>query len=265
MQAKIKVLIADSGEDFRALLAERLSAEEDIEVVAAASDGLEALALTAELRPDVLVMDVVLPKLDGLAVMQRLDETGASPQVLVVSAFYNENLVARCAEKGVSYFVPKPCDLSALCARVRQCCAHRAAPVYAPSASISPAPAAQKQSQNLEAVVTEIIHEIGVPAHIKGYQYLREAIIYTINDMDAINAVTKVLYPAVAKKFDTTPSRVERAIRHAIEVAWDRGDIETLQKFFGYTVSNIKGKPTNSEFIAMIADCLSLRRKAQEF
>jgi two-component system response regulator (stage 0 sporulation protein A) len=109
--------------------------------------------------------------------------------------------------------------------------------------------------------VTEIIHEIGVPAHIKGYQYLREAIILTINDMDIINAVTKVLYPTVAKKFSTTPSRVERAIRHAIEVAWDRGDLETLQKFFGYTVSNIKGKPTNSEFIAMIADRLSLQRR----
>ena len=115
--------------------------------------------------------------------------------------------------------------------------------------------------QRLARVVTDIIHEIGVPAHIKGYQYLREAIILTINDMDAINAVTKVLYPEVAKKFSTTPSRVERAIRHAIEVAWDRGDVETLQKFFGYTVSGIKGKPTNSEFIAMIADCLSLRRK----
>jgi two-component system response regulator (stage 0 sporulation protein A) len=118
-----------------------------------------------------------------------------------------------------------------------------------------------RQEPSLEAVVTDIIHEIGVPAHIKGYQYLREAIILTIEDMDVINAVTKVLYPEVAKKYNTTPSRVERAIRHAIEVAWDRGDIETLQKFFGYTVSNIKGKPTNSEFIAMIADCLSLRRK----
>ncbi|MCD7844595.1 MAG: sporulation initiation factor Spo0A C-terminal domain-containing protein, partial [Oscillospiraceae bacterium] len=119
------------------------------------------------------------------------------------------------------------------------------------------------RTPSLESVVTEIIHEIGVPAHIKGYQYLREAIILTVNDMDSINAVTKVLYPAVAKKFGTTPSRVERAIRHAIEVAWDRGDIETLQKFFGYTVSNIKGKPTNSEFIAMIADNLTLQRREQ--
>ena len=120
---------------------------------------------------------------------------------------------------------------------------------------------AARDDAQLEAVVTDIIHEIGVPAHIKGYQYLREAIILTIKDLDMINAVTKVLYPEVAKRYNTTPSRVERAIRHAIEVAWDRGDIETLQKFFGYTVSNIKGKPTNSEFIAMIADNLSLRRK----
>ena len=117
------------------------------------------------------------------------------------------------------------------------------------------------ETSDLEAVVTEIIHEIGIPAHIKGYQYLREAIIITINDMDAINAVTKVLYPDVARKFGTTPSRVERAIRHAIEVAWDRGDIEVLQRYFGYTVSGLKGKPTNSEFIAMIADRLYLQRK----
>ena len=128
-------------------------------------------------------------------------------------------------------------------------------------AAAAAAPETKPDNISLESVVTDIIHEIGVPAHIKGYQYLREAIILTINDMDAINAVTKVLYPEVAKKFSTTPSRVERAIRHAIEVAWDRGDVETLQKFFGYTVSGIKGKPTNSEFIAMIADCLSLRRR----
>ena len=128
---------------------------------------------------------------------------------------------------------------------------------------LSPLPEPARIEPDLESTVTDVIHEIGVPAHIKGYQYLREAIIITIQDMEVINAVTKVLYPAVAKKFNTTPSRVERAIRHAIEVAWDRGDLETLQKFFGYTVSNIKGKPTNSEFIAMIADCLSLRRKQQ--
>ena len=145
----------------------------------------------------------------------------------------------------------KPCDFEHVAERIREIVA-----IERQSRSVS-----RRGEVNVEAMVTSIIHEIGVPAHIKGYQYLREAIILTINDMDAINAVTKVLYPEVAKKFSTTPSRVERAIRHAIEVAWDRGDVETLQKFFGYTVSGIKGKPTNSEFIAMIADCLSLRQK----
>lgn len=151
--------------------------------------------------------------------------------------------------------MPKPCDVPALLSRIRQVTS------VSRTAATRQGVAMFRSEPNLESVVTDVLHEIGVPAHIKGYQYLREAIIMTINDMDAINSVTKVLYPEVARKFDTTPSRVERAIRHAIEVAWDRGDIETLQKFFGYTVSNVKGKPTNSEFIAMIADCLSLRRK----
>ena len=197
------------------------------------------------------------PKLDGLALLRRLPETGASPRVVVVSGFWSARVVAECSELGACYFVPKPCDTAALLQNLHQI----AAPAGVPSA---PKAVPARNEPSLEAVVTDIIHEIGVPAHIKGYQYLREAIILTINDMDIINAVTKVLYPEVARKFNTTPSRVERAIRHAIEVAWDRGDIETLQKFFGYTVSNIKGKPTNSEFIAMIADCLSLRRRAAE-
>ncbi|HHU22818.1 MAG TPA: sporulation transcription factor Spo0A [Clostridiales bacterium] len=261
METKIRVLIADSGEDFRVLLADMLSDEGDIEVVGTAGDGIEALAMLAEHKPDVLLIDLVLTKLDGLSVLGKMQETGANPAIIVISGFFNEHVVSRCSELGAFYFMPKPCDIPALIARIRQ--------VRGTSRSLEPVPhqgmaIQRRQEQSLEAVVTEVIHEIGVPAHIKGYQYLREAIILTINDMEVINAVTKVLYPAVAKKFGTTPSRVERAIRHAIEVAWDRGDLETLQKFFGYTVSNIKGKPTNSEFIAMIADCLSLRRKAAE-
>lgn len=257
METKIRVMLADGSEDFRALLAETLEAEGDIEVVASVGDGLEALALTAETGPDVLLLDLVLPKLDGLAVLQRIGETGCEPVTMVVSAFYNEHMVTRAAELGAYYFVPKPCDLGELICRLRQSVQPRR--LSAPA--LISAGRAARQEQNLESTVTDIIHEIGVPAHIKGYQYLREAIMITINDMDVINAVTKVLYPAVAKRFATTPSRVERAIRHAIEVAWDRGDIETLQKYFGYTVSNIKGKPTNSEFIAMIADCISLEQK----
>ena len=178
-----------------------------------------------------------------------------------MSGFFNDHVIQEAAELGAYYFMPKPCDVPALLCRIRQVTAQNrsaAGPAKQPGVDMS------RRGENLEAVVTDVIHEIGVPAHIKGYQYLREAIILTINDMDIINSVTKVLYPTVAKRFATTPSRVERAIRHAIEVAWDRGDIETLQKFFGYTVSNVKGKPTNSEFIAMIADCLSLRRKVAE-
>ena len=257
MESKIRVLAADPGEDFRALLADTLSGEKDIEIVGNAADGVEALELCARLQPDVLLIDLVLPKLDGVAVIERLGETGAAPAVLVLSAFYSAGLVSRCADMGVYYFIPKPCDMAELASRIRQ----SVRPARELAAPVQTQP---RQSRQLESIVTDVIHEIGVPAHIKGYQYLREAIILTINDMDMINAVTKALYPAVAKKFSTTPSRVERAIRHAIEVAWDRGDLETLQKFFGYTVSNIKGKPTNSEFIAMIADSLILRRRARE-
>lgn len=256
METKIRVMIADGSEEFRTQLSQALSMEGDIDVVAAAGDGLDALAQAAESHPDVVLLDLILPKLDGLAVLQRMGDTGAQPATLVVSAFYNESMVLRCAELGAYYFMPKPCDVGELICRIRQSVTPRALP----SPGLGAGRAARPE-RNLEAVVTEIIHEIGVPAHIKGYQYLREAIMITIGDMDVINAVTKVLYPEVAKKFATTPSRVERAIRHAIEVAWDRGDIETLQKYFGYTVSNIKGKPTNSEFIAMIADCISLEQK----
>ena len=257
METKMRVLIADPNEDFRQLLSETINSEEDMQVVAAAEDGLEALTLITELKPDVVLLELMLSKLDGLSVLRKLPETGISPKVIVASGFCNDMVVTECSELGAYYFIPKPCDTGALLSRIRQAAGQGIQLVPARPA----APLATRKEENLEAVVTEIIHEIGVPAHIKGYQYLREAIILTINDMDIINAVTKVLYPEVARKFNTTPSRVERAIRHAIEVAWDRGDIETLQKFFGYTVSNIKGKPTNSEFIAMIADCLSLRRK----
>ncbi len=258
MESKLRILIADSNEDFRTILTEVIADEEDMTVVAAATDGREALALVREQRPDVLLMDLVLPKLDGLGVLQQLPETGVKPAVVVASAFVTDSVMAKCSELGATLFVSKPCDTATILSRIRLAC---------DMAKRSAQPAQRdypegRSEPSLEAMVTEVIHEIGVPAHIKGYQYLREAIILAVNDMDVINAVTKVLYPAVAKKYGTTPSRVERAIRHAIEVAWDRGDLETLQKFFGYTVSNIKGKPTNSEFIAMIADCLSLRRKA---
>ena len=216
MGTKARVLIADSGEDFRYLMADTISAEEDMTVAGTAGDGLEALAMISEKQPDVVVMDLVLAKMDGLGVLQRLAKLPQSPAVIIVSGFFNDHVVQEAAELGAYYFMPKPCDVPALLSRIRQ--------VISGSKSSGQRQGImfEKPEPNLESVVTDVLHEIGVPAHIKGYQYLREAIIMTINDMDAINSVTKILYPEVAKKFDTTPSRVERAIRHAIEVAWDR-------------------------------------------
>lgn len=262
MDSSIRVLIADANEDFRDALADAINAEEDMLLVGAADSGQEVLSLIDSVQPNVLVTDLVLAHLDGLGVLSALAERDNAPAAIVMSSLFNDAVVSASSELGAYYFMLKPFDYAALFTRIRQIAAHRsrAAAPGAQGLSISPQP----KEPSLEAVVTEIIHEIGVPAHIKGYQYLREAIIITVNDMDAINAVTKVLYPAVAKKFSTTPSRVERAIRHAIEVAWDRGDLETLQKYFGYTVSNIKGKPTNSEFIAMIADSLTLQRRDKQ-
>ena len=258
METKTRILIADANSDFCTLLTELISNENDMEIIGTAGDGLEALVQINEHQPDILIMDLLLSRLDGIELLRRIHESGIDCRTVVLTGFVNQKVLADCAALGVDYFIPKPCDASSLLSRLRRLCSGEAAPNI--QSGENPELAARREA-GLEAVVTDIIHEIGVPAHIKGYQYLREAIILTINDMEMINAVTKVLYPEVAKKFGTTSSRVERAIRHAIEVAWDRGDIEVLQKFFGYTVSNIKGKPTNSEFIAMIADNLSLRRK----
>lgn len=263
METKTRVLLADPSEDFRSLLAERLTAEGDIEVAGVAADGVTALEMVTERRPDVLLLDLLLPKLDGLSLLRRLSEFPEwdKPGVIVVSSFVNDKIMNQCSELGAYYFLAKPCDGDAVIEHIRGCRGGRRNPVEALSNFSS---MLKRPAQNLEGAVTEILHEIGVPAHIKGYQYLREAILMVIGDMDVINAVTKILYPDVAKKYNTTPSRVERAIRHAIEVAWDRGDLEVLQRFFGYTVSNSKGKPTNSEFIALIADSLRLKRKAGE-
>ena len=249
MDVRRRVLLADANEEFRTLLRNAIDQTEAFAVAGVAGTAAEALELTEQLHPDLMVLDVVLPG-DGLTVLEQLKRGGAeSPKVIVVSAFCSEPVVAQAVELGASYFLAKPCEPTALIERMQ-------------ALFVQDDPQVD-QSQELKNLVTSVIHEIGVPAHIKGYQYLREAIIITVQDMDVINAVTKVLYPEVARRFGTTASRVERAIRHAIEVAWDRGDLETLQKYFGYTVSNAKGKPTNSEFIAMIADRLVLEQKNQ--
>ncbi len=244
----IKILLADADGEFRKVLGELMSREEGMNVVFSTGDGGKAVDFLNENTIDVLVMDLVLSGTDGLDLLDSLNRMGGKkPAVLVLSAFLHTQLMSRAAELGADYFLMKPCRASSVIERVRQLCSD-----------------SQVSRSNLEAQVTSIIHEIGVPAHIKGYQYLREAILIAIEDMDVINAVTKVLYPEVAKHYGTTSSRVERAIRHAIEVAWDRGDLETLQKYFGYTVSTSKGKPTNSEFIAMIADRLQLQYRQRK-
>jgi two-component system response regulator (stage 0 sporulation protein A) len=242
-----KVIVADANDSFRAMLRSTIDKSGDFTVIAAVGDGKSALQQVRDLNPDLLLLDVVLPELDGFGVLEQIQKEELGVRCIMVSSFFTEQVVGEALEKGAAYFMPKPFENGALLERMRGVC-KPAQPVVHP--------------KNLKNAVTDIIHEIGVPAHIKGYQYLREAILIAVDDMDVINAVTKVLYPEVARRFSTSPSRVERAIRHAIEVAWDRGDLETLQKFFGYTVSNTKGKPTNSEFIAMIADRLVLEGRS---
>ncbi len=249
------VLIADSSEEFCAGLTAALHQSGVYRVIGTAADGEQAIRMAREMRPDMLVVDLMLSKQDGLAVLKAVGAIEKKPATLATSSFVTEYVANAVAALGCSYLMMKPCDMTAVVERLDEIRGGESQRIV---------PLRRNDKSSIEAMVTGIIHEIGVPAHIKGYQYLREAIIIAVNDMDVINAITKVLYPQVAKTFGTTPSRVERAIRHAIEVAWDRGDLDTLQRFFGYTVSNTKGKPTNSEFIALIADKLQLQLKSQE-
>ena len=251
MEYAKRLLVADTSDEFRRHLIEALQNESDMEVVGETGDGQQLLEMVRTLQPDAVVMEMVLSSMDGIEVLEQLRELPPEhrPRILVLSSYIHGAIADLAAANGADHFMVKPCKFSTICARIRQLTTFDAMEED------------KSRSHSLETLVTSIIHEVGVPAHIKGYQYLREAILIAVDDMEVINAVTKVLYPEVAKRFGTTASRVERAIRHAIEVAWDRGDLETLQKYFGYTVSNAKGKPTNSEFIAMIADRLVLEQR----
>ena len=254
MDKRTSILIADNSEEFCSALSTALQRTERFAIVGTACDGEQALALLEERKPDILVLDLMLAKKDGLSILKSMAAWERRPAVVATSGFMTDYVASAAAGLGVAYLILKPCDMDALVDRLEELRGEAGRTI----------PIRRAPGQSIEALVTGIIHEIGVPAHIKGYQYLREAIIIAVNDMDVINAITKVLYPQVAKTFQTTPSRVERAIRHAIEVAWDRGDLDTLQRFFGYTVSNTKGKPTNSEFIALIADKLQLQLKGAD-
>ncbi len=255
MDKRTTVFIADSAEEFCTGLSAALGRTEGFQVLGTAGDGELAIRQVMQLRPDVLVLDLMLSKQDGISVLRAIDRMEKRPTVLATSGFITNFVASTAANLGVRYLMLKPCDTTAVVERLEEIRGGENLRL----------PAKRRMDKaGIESMVTNIIHEIGVPAHIKGYQYLREAIIIAVGDMDVINAITKVLYPQVAKTFQTTPSRVERAIRHAIEVAWDRGDLDTLQRFFGYTVSNTKGKPTNSEFIALIADKLQLQLKGAD-
>ena len=271
MSEKIKVLVSDDNQDFAKTLVNYLSKDEDLEVVGVARDGQEAYDKILESKPDIALLDIIMPHLDGLGVLEKLNSTDIDkrPMCIILSAVGQDKITQKAIELGAQYYIVKPFDINILIKRIKEI------RYYQPSQSksniisreiraqyIDISPDNQKKEENIEALVTNVIHEVGVPAHIKGYQYLREAIIMVVSDIDIINQITKQLYPEIAVKYHTTPSRVERAIRHAIEVAWGRGKQDVVENIFGYTVSAAKGKPTNSEFIAMIADKLRLELKS---
>ena len=256
---KNRVVIADDNREFSNIISKYISSVDGFEVVGIAKDGVEALSLVKEKSPDILILDIIMPHLDGLGVLERLnfENTDKMPKVVVLSAVGQDSITQRAIELGASYYVVKPFDLKVFVKRLKDI-SNIKYDREENNQNDFKTTALKKDGVSMESKITKLIQEVGVPAHIKGYVYLREAILMVIEDMDYLGAVTKELYPGVAAKHNTTPSRVERAIRHAIEVAWNRGKIDTIDKIFGYTVSNHKGKPTNSEFIALIADKLRL-------
>ena len=272
--SKISVLIADDNKEFCSILNDYLLNQKDIVVTGIAKDGREALELIVERKPDLVILDIIMPHLDGLGVLEKLNtmDLEKTPRIIILSAVGQDKITQQAITLGADYYTVKPFDMEVFTKRIRE--KFNSAPTIQESSAqsnrvsypttssyILTSEQKSKTPIDLETEITNIIHEIGVPAHIKGYMYLREAITMVVNDMELLSAVTKELYPSIAKKYNTTASRVERAIRHAIEVAWGRGQIEAINKLFGYTVHNDKGKPTNSEFIAIIADKLRLKNK----
>lgn len=260
---KIKVVIADDNREFCHILSKFIGEEENFEIIGIAKDGIEALSLVEAKRPDILILDVIMPHLDGLGVLEKLHNKYDDyfPKVMVLSAVGQDKITQRAIELGAYYYMIKPFDFKILIDRLRQIVNMNNTQKTIVREDSEEIYKNKSKERDIETKITKIIQEIGVPAHIKGYLYLREAINMVVDDMDYLGAVTKELYPGVAEKFNTTASRVERAIRHAIEVAWNRGKIDTINSIFGYTVSNNKGKPTNSEFIALIADKLRLENE----
>ncbi len=263
---KIRIVIADDNRDFINILQEFINRQDDMEVVGIAKDGVEALEVLEKTPADILVLDIIMPILDGLGVLEKLNTENikGNLKVIVLSAVGQDMITQKAVEYGADYYIVKPFDMEVFAKRIRQLLNtgtieqnNKINEFNLNHVSNTTINKGMKKNR-IEAQITKIIHEVGVPAHIKGYIYLREAIAMVIDNIDLLSAVTKELYPSIAKKYNTTASRVERAIRHAIEVAWGRGKIDTINSLFGYTINNEKGKPTNSEFIAMIADKLRL-------
>ncbi len=252
MVGKLKVLLTDEKDESTSRLSSVLAAN-NMDVRLCSKNGAELLKVCDDMHPDVIIMDVFLQHIDAMGVVSRFNMSDPlkRPLIVVMSSIDNPNLERELTKNGVDYFFLKPVDPQNMAERIVQLSSWNGV-------------ASSKQpefEENINLIVTEILHQIGVPAHIKGYQYVREAIILTVENPEMLNSVTKVLYPTVAKRFKSTSSRVERAIRHAIEVAWDRGDVDVLNSYFGYTIQSQRGKPTNSEFVAMISDKIRLRRK----
>jgi len=259
-----KVLLTDDGSELGLGCAQALRSK-GFETQAIPKDGLEVFKQVEACKPDVLIMDTFLTHMDALGVLKEMKTLPHKPLVFLLSCVDNARFEQEALNLGADYYFLKPFDVQMLAERVSQMSSWRSIGVRAPANAMANAmnmSGAIRNKSDLEVMISEIMHQVGVPAHIKGYQYLREAIILSIEDTEMISSVTKVLYPTVAKTFKTTPSRVERAIRHAIEVAWDRGDVDVLSSYFGYTIQNQRGKPTNSEFIAMISDKLRLKLRA---
>lgn len=263
---KLNVAIADDNERMVQLLDEIVTSDKDLQVVGTAKNGVEAYEIIKHKQPDVVLLDIVMPKLDGLALLEKVKKDKSirkCPSFIIISAVGQDRITEDAFNLGADYYIMKPFDNDMIINRIKSTRVLRGMNAVESKKVGAYEKKSSAKPEDLESKVTNIIHEIGVPAHIKGYQYLREAIIYSVEDPEMLGAVTKILYPAIAKRSHTTSSRVERAIRHAIEVAWNRGCEEVLEEIFGYTISVGRGKPTNSEFIAMLADKITLKRKIQ--
>ena len=263
MNNKTSILVVDDNKEFANILRDFLSKYDDFDVVGVAYDGNEAIDLVINLQPDVVVLDIIMPILDGIGVMQKINnaELKRVPEILVLSGVSQDKMIREAMRLGASCFMLKPFELEVLAERIRNIVTDDKIIEYKVgivSEEKNRYIVNNNSNNNVEIEVTNMMHDIGIPAHVKGHQYLRDAIISVMKDNDAIIGITKQLYPDIAKKYNTTATRVERSIRHAIEMAWDRGQIDTLQNVFGYTINLGKGKPTNSEFIALVADKLRL-------